>query len=181
MKESRTSVADIILVRGVLQILIFGMLVIRLKYKQKSQLNLSGQKENLEVFFIPNNFYNFLGCLIMAVMGCLPGLTVFAAVIYAPVADVTAVTSATPITSYLLSVIALKHRLSLLKILFCLLVIVGISLVVQPPILFGTSVDCSGNVTGNSTVDCQGAPTKFTSDFWIGMGYCMLFLFSGML
>ena len=169
--------ADIVLTKGVMQLLIFGLLVIRLKYKQKTQLNLSGETEDLEVFFIPKTFHNFLGCLAIAVVGCSPGLTVLAAVIYAPVADVTAVTAATPITSYLLSVIVLKHKLSPLKILFCLLVIVGISLVVQPPVLFGTH--CSEYVTANSTVDCQDTATKFTPDFWIGMGYSGLYLLGG--
>ena len=53
-----------------------------------------------------------------------------------------------------------------IKVSCCLVVIIGVTMVVQPPLIFGVA---------------EGETTKFTSKYLIGLAFAGSFLFSGKL
>ena len=65
---------------------------------------------------IPDSRKDKGGCLLFLLMGAIPFISLYAAVIYCPMSDIVAVTAMVPILTYIVSWIVLKHQLTWLRV-----------------------------------------------------------------
>ncbi len=74
---------------------------------------------------------NFQGIAVGLVVLC-----IFLSVQAIPLGDALTLVFSSPLFTMILSAIVLKSRMGLYKIMFCIILIIGIVLVVRPPFLF---------------------------------------------
>jgi len=121
---------EIALFRGVLQILVFGIILGRSWRKKEGNTDLKDHEEGprwkrillltIYGFFVSTMSFSFL-----------------LAIPYMPIGDLIVLSFMSPVFSVFLDRIVLKRPLTFLAVFLCMIIIVGDVLVVKPPIIFG--------------------------------------------
>ena len=142
---TKLTAPEIALVRGVLQVIIFGIIVCKAEGVTREENEEPKNKRILLYFLI--GFYGFSVSTMS--FACL------AAIQLMPIGDLIVICFASPIFSVFLDRIVLKRALTFLSLSLCLLIVIGDVLVVKLPFLLGES-DSMFNATHNSTESNMG-------------------------
>merc|ERR1712079_939417 len=165
VKEFHISPFDTILFKGIVQIPVYLLVILRRRQKCRNRPDIANAESTKEVdyAFIPPTLREKIGIFIWGSLGGLPFACQFVSVQKIPMADFTALNSLAPILAYIAARFLLKHKFTFLKVTCCLFLIIGVTMVVQPPIIFGEA--------------SQGG-TTFDTDYMIGLAFAAVFLAS---
>jgi len=165
VKEFHISPFDTILFKGIVQIPVYLLVILRRRQKCRNRPDIANAESTKEVdyAFIPPTLREKIGIFIWGSLGGLPFACQFVSVQKIPMADFTALNSLAPILAYIAARFLLKHKFTFLKVTCCLVLIIGVTMVVQPPIIFGEA--------------SQGG-TNFDTDYMIGLAFAAVFLAS---
>jgi len=148
VRDAKLSPADLLLFKGSVQIPLFGLLAYIKCRRQRNKVDISkddsggGKPRGPQEYSIfPSSRKDQVACLLLFILGPLPFASLYAAVKFTPMTDIVAVAALVPILTYIISWLWLKKKITWLRVVCCISVIAGVSLVVQPPFLFG---DISG-------------------------------------
>jgi len=156
---TKLTAPEIALVKGGIQVIIFGIIVWRSEGSTRKE-NEEPKKKKIFLYFLM----------------CLYGFSVstmsfacLAAIQFMPIGDLIVICFASPVFSVFLDRIVLKRALTFLSVFLCLLIIIGDVLVVQPPFLFGESASIH-NSTQNST---ESVIEKHGDSYYLGIALCV--------
>jgi len=216
MKGYDCSSADVTLFKGLFQMPIYGSVILYSLLATKSGSNKNQKrpvkddnndvktpndisKETREIKFLPTKFKDKAWTLAFGMLNGARYAAFYGAVLFMPMADYIVYIATTPIFSYIFSCLLIKTKLTILKTVLCVSVVIGISLVTQPPFLFGEDdkilsqeaknisskdtghpfVAFDNEISSNLTKEGTLEETKFTSSYWIGVGLSFTFATAG--
>jgi len=156
---TKLTAPEIELVRGALQVIIFGIIVWKTEGVIRKR-NEEPKNKRIVLYFLIGLYGFSVSTMNFA---CL------AAIQLMPIGDLIVICFASPVFSVFLDRIVLKRAFTLLSLSLCLLIIIGDVLVVQPPFLFGDS-DSIHNATHNST---KSVMEKHGDSYYIGVALCL--------
>ena len=103
-----------------MQVPLFGFLALCKQHRSQTKVWVTTKEsagaKSFTYKLIPDSRKDKGGCLFFLLMGGLPFICLYTAVIYCPMSDIVAVTSMVPILTYIISSIVLKHRLTWLRV-----------------------------------------------------------------
>jgi len=189
----KISPADFLFLKGAFQIPLMALLILFAKWRinnAKSQTTdndspPANDNQEDKVAFLPTNISEKVALIALGVTTSAIFATQFSALLFIPMADFIVITSTSSIYAYFLQQAIQRSRISLLKTFFCLMVIAGVVLVVQP-----WKIDIQDPISVNATVANEtysanseealedGTTTKFTTMYWIGFGLAIAFALS---
>jgi len=147
MKGYGCSSADVTLFKGLFQIPMFGGLILYYMLSSNKNAKKRQDEENemeddegvkkdseKEIKFLPSRHKDKAWTLAYGIFNGARFAAFYGAVLFMPMADYIVCIATTPIFSYIFSCLLIKTKFTILKTSLCIFVIVGISLVMQPPL-----------------------------------------------
>jgi len=152
---------EIALVRGGLQLAIFGALVCRRRETDKE----SGVTHKQAFLYLLLSVYGFTAST--ASFACL------AAIPFMPIGDLIVICFTAPVFSVFLDRIVLKRSFTLLSICLCFLIVIGDVLVIQPPFIFPKE-DSEHNATHDTQLSEESMSVeKHGEHYFLGVALCL--------
>jgi len=151
---------EVALVRGVLQVVIFGVLVWRTR---ETGVDISGTKNSRLGLYAWLALYGFT--ISTASFACI------AAIPYMPIGDLIVICFTSPVFSVFIDRVVNKRLFTILSISLCFFIVVGDVLVIQPPFLFPNDV-VSYNETKPHLVEEPTTDEKHGHNYYFGVALC---------
>jgi len=160
---------EIALVRGVLQVVIFGVIVWRgcrakavETIDEEHLLNYPGPKVNRLLLYSQIFLYGFtVSTMSFACLAAIPLM---------PIGDLIVISFTSPVFSVFLDRIILKRLLTFLSVGLCFLIVLGDVLVVQPPIIFGEEDSVNDTIRQYKEADQEEA--RQGQYYYLGVSLC---------
>jgi len=151
---------EVALVRGVLQVTVFGVLVWR---SRETEVDISGTKNNRLGLYAWLALYGFT--ISTASFACI------AAIPYMPIGDLIVICFTSPVFSVFIDRIVNKRLFTILTISLCFFIVVGDVLVIQPPFLFPNDV-VPHNKTQPLIAEETKSDEKHGHNYYFGVALC---------
>jgi len=163
VKLSKLSAGEVALVRGLIQIVVFGALIIIKKRKFVSN-NAEAETESLKPSQQTSNI-KFLLILSFGFLHSTASFSVVTAVLLMPIGDLIVLCFTAPVFSVILEALFLKHPLTIFSVFLCFLIVIGDVFVVQPDFIFNSITSSS-----NETLAASVLPDHDNPSYFIGVG-----------
>lgn len=163
---------EIALVRGTLQVIVFGVIVWRDRQGATKENKDQGPKCNSLSMYLLLGFYGFsVSTMSFACLAAIPLM---------PIGDLIVISFSSPVFSVFLDRIILKRMMTFLSIGLCFLIVLGDILVVQPPFMFKEE-DSNNNSTDDLLETAEDGPSqeKHGQYYYVGVGLCFYIAVAG--
>jgi len=160
VKISQLSAGETALVRGFIQFVVFGSLII---IKKRKFVSNAAETESLK----PSKQTSYVKFLLIVAFGFLHSTASFScitAVLLMPISDLIVLCFTAPVFSVILEALFLKRPLTILSIILCILIVTGDVFVVQPDFIFNAIT------SSNETQTTSALPEHDDPSYFIGVG-----------
>jgi len=153
---------EVALVRGALQVLLFGVLVWRTR------------ETGVEISETKNSRLGLCAWLVLYGFTISTGsFACIAAIPYMPIGDLIVLCFTSPVFSVFLDRVVNKRLFTILSVSLCFFIVVGCVLVIQPPFLFPANDDIPHNKTQPLIAEETRSEGKHGHNYYFGVALCL--------
>ena len=196
VRECGVSAPDIVLSKGVFQILISGFIIVcstslhcrsvpcpnnittdDFEYEEIDQEG--KEKPNIREALLPSNGADKMWALLFGFLGGIKDTTAFAALHFMPVSDFTLFATTKVIFTYVFGYFMIGTKFTSLKSLPCLMLLGGICLALKPSFIFGhDNIGPMDRATWTTRDDIVSSKRLTGNQYWVGILLSLLFSLS---